>query len=153
MLTSIEGIYENGQVWLLEPLPGVARARVVVTLLPEPLVPLPPPAADTSDQVGSLPPDGAPEAPSALGRDLLAIRLRAIARGMPLESADAILVEVREDRAQAARTLRQMEPQERAAYLGGMHERWRDRLGPSDDFARRKQEEIDLEDRRMGSQS
>lgn len=35
MLTTIEGIYENGVVRLLEPLSGVQRARVVVTLLPE----------------------------------------------------------------------------------------------------------------------
>ena len=31
MLTSVEGFYENGVVRLLEPLPGVAQARVVVT--------------------------------------------------------------------------------------------------------------------------
>ena len=35
MLTSVEGIYENGVVHLLEELPGVARARVVVTVLPD----------------------------------------------------------------------------------------------------------------------
>jgi len=35
MLTSIEGVYENGVVHLLEPLPGVIRARVVVTVIPE----------------------------------------------------------------------------------------------------------------------
>jgi hypothetical protein len=101
MLTSIEGIYENGQVRLLEPVPGVVRARVVVTLLPEPVVPLPPLAADTSDQVGTLAPDGAAVAPSALGRDLLAIRQRALARGLALVPVDAILEEVRQGRAEA----------------------------------------------------
>jgi|APLow6443716910_1056828.scaffolds.fasta_scaffold1179773_1 hypothetical protein len=36
MLTSVEGIYEHGKVRLLEPLTGIDRARVVVTVLPEP---------------------------------------------------------------------------------------------------------------------
>ena len=35
MLKTVEGIYENGQIKLLEPLPGVIRAHVVVTVLPE----------------------------------------------------------------------------------------------------------------------
>jgi hypothetical protein len=101
MLTSIEGIYENGQVRLLEPLPGVARARVLVTLLPEPPAPLPPPAPDTSDQTGNLAPDGAAVELSALGRDLLAIRQRALACGLALAPVDAILEEVRQGRAEA----------------------------------------------------
>lgn len=47
-------------------------------------------------------PDGASAAPmTELGPTLLAIRQRAIARGMPLQSADAILAEVREGRAEA----------------------------------------------------
>ncbi|NEV62353.1 hypothetical protein [Thiorhodococcus minor] len=41
MLTTVEGIYENGQIHLLESLPGVARARVVITVLPETMSPLP----------------------------------------------------------------------------------------------------------------
>ncbi len=46
--------------------------------------------------------DGASAVPmTELGHNLLAIRQRAIARGMPLQSADAILVEVREGRAEA----------------------------------------------------
>jgi len=45
MLMTVEGVYENGQVRLLEPLTGVARARVVVTVLPDP----PNPAADPLD--------------------------------------------------------------------------------------------------------
>jgi len=36
MLTSVEGIYEHGEVRLLEPLPGIERARVLVTVLPDP---------------------------------------------------------------------------------------------------------------------
>lgn len=39
MLTSIEGIHEDGQIRLLEPLPGIERARVLVTLLPETMAP------------------------------------------------------------------------------------------------------------------
>ncbi|MEE4379776.1 MAG: hypothetical protein V2J55_19995 [Candidatus Competibacteraceae bacterium] len=35
MLKTVEGVYENGQVKLLEPLPGIDRARVVVTVLPD----------------------------------------------------------------------------------------------------------------------
>lgn len=57
MLTSIEGIYENGRVRLLEPLPGVMRARVVVTLLPEPTAPRPPPAEDTTEHAAGVAPD------------------------------------------------------------------------------------------------
>jgi len=36
MLMTVEGVYQDGQVRLLEPLTGVARARVVVTVLPDP---------------------------------------------------------------------------------------------------------------------
>lgn len=35
MLTAVEGIYENGAIRLLEPLPGVSWARVVVMILPD----------------------------------------------------------------------------------------------------------------------
>ena len=35
MLKTVEGVYENGQVKLLEPLPGIVRARVMVTVLPD----------------------------------------------------------------------------------------------------------------------
>ena len=35
MLATVEGVYENGRVTLLEPLPFSTRARVVVTVLPD----------------------------------------------------------------------------------------------------------------------
>ena len=35
MFMSVEGIYENGTVYLLEPLFGVARTRVVVMVSPD----------------------------------------------------------------------------------------------------------------------
>ncbi|MBF0238049.1 MAG: hypothetical protein HQM12_10110 [SAR324 cluster bacterium] len=34
-MISVNGIYENGKVTLLEPLPHVAKARVIVTILEE----------------------------------------------------------------------------------------------------------------------
>ena len=37
MLSSVEGIYEHGNVRLLEPLTGIGRARMVVTVVPEPV--------------------------------------------------------------------------------------------------------------------
>lgn len=101
MLTSIEGIYENGQVRLLEPLPGVVRPRVVVTLLPEPVAPITPPTAGTTEPAGGIAPDGSGGTISPLGRDLLAIRQRALERGLALASVDVILEEVRQGRAEA----------------------------------------------------
>ncbi|WP_295452784.1 hypothetical protein [uncultured Thiodictyon sp.] len=99
MLTSIEGVYENGQVRLLEPLPGVVRARVVVTVLPEP-----PPAWLEDKPVAPLAGDAVvdhDQPRSELGRALAAIRRRASAQGQPLQSADAILCEVQQGRAEA----------------------------------------------------
>ena len=89
MLTSIEGVYENGVVRLLEPLPGLARARVVVTVLPE-----------------------AWPQPSPI------------------------------------KTLREMTPEERERYLQEMYARWRGMQSSSEEFALRKQEEVELENRR-----
>ena len=34
MLKTVEGVYENGQFKLVEPLPGIVDARVVMTVLP-----------------------------------------------------------------------------------------------------------------------
>ncbi|MFB1490566.1 MULTISPECIES: hypothetical protein [unclassified Thiocapsa] len=114
MTPSVEGVYENGQVRLLEPLPGVAWARVVVTVLPDasppgsprglsPTVPLP---AATEPEATATPvapltgvdavDHGQPR--TELGLELLAIRRRAIARGLLLQSADSILEEVRQGR-------------------------------------------------------
>lgn len=45
MLKTVEGVYENGQVKLLEPLPGIDRARVVVTVLPDQFSTLKPPVS------------------------------------------------------------------------------------------------------------
>ena len=92
MLTTIEGIYENGVVRLLEPLTGITRARVVVTVLP------PMSAADATP----LPaPDNSLEAfkpVTELGQQLLAIRQRALATGMKPMSQDEVLAEVRRRR-------------------------------------------------------
>jgi len=101
MLTSIEGIYENGRVRLLEALPGVVRARVVVTFLPEPAAPLPPTAAGPAEPGGATAAVGATAQLSDLGRDLLTIRQRALAHGLTLAPVDAILEEVRQGRAEA----------------------------------------------------
>jgi hypothetical protein len=38
-VTAVEGLYEKGQVRLLESLPGVIRDRVVITIIPETLFP------------------------------------------------------------------------------------------------------------------
>ncbi len=92
MLMTIEGVYENGAVRLLEPLPGVARARVAVTVLPE--------------------------AP-------------------PMQSQ--------------RKTLRQMSDAEREQYFDEMHARWQGRQSSSDEFARHKKEEIDMENRHFES--
>jgi hypothetical protein len=102
MLTSIEGIYENGRVWLLEPLPGVVRARVVVTLLPEPAA-LPPAAAEplaaapTETRTGDpVVDDYRPR--TDLGRDLLARRRAYVRGGGKLIGWEEIEAEVAERR-------------------------------------------------------
>lgn len=85
MLTSIEGIYENGHIHLLETLPNIKRARVVVTVLPDtPPIAFATPATET------------------LGQQLRALRGLAIAKGMPLLDQDAILEEVRQRRGEDA---------------------------------------------------
>lgn len=89
MLTSIEGIFENGQVRLLETVAGVVRARVVVTLLRE-------------EETARSP----------------------------------------------IKTIREMTQEERATYLREMHARWHGKQSSSEAFALRKQEELDLENRR-----
>jgi hypothetical protein len=97
MLTSIEGIYENGQVRLLEPLPGVERARVLITLLPESMVPMKadetPAAAVSADLVVER-----FEPRSELGRKLRALRRKYVEAGGKLLTADEIEAEVRERR-------------------------------------------------------
>lgn len=103
MLTSVEGIYENGAVRLLEPLPGVSRARVVITLLPD--------QQKMSDESGisnqakaedmALEHDQEEEdfkPQTELGKRLLEIRQRAIAKGMRLLSWDEVNEEVRQRR-------------------------------------------------------
>lgn len=102
MLTSIEGIYENGQVRLLEPLPGVVRARVVVTLLPEP-TPLPPAAAEPLATSPTEARTGDPvidnyRPRTDLGRDLLALRRAYVRGGGKLFSWEEIEAEVAERR-------------------------------------------------------
>lgn len=41
MTTSVEGIYENGAVRLLQPLPGIEKARVRITVLSDAVVSIP----------------------------------------------------------------------------------------------------------------
>lgn len=101
MLVSIEGIYENGKVRLLETLPGVVRARVVVTLLPEPL--LAPLAAEPGVPSPSEPKTGDPVVDdyrprTDLGRELIARRRAHIRGGGRLVGWDEIEAEVAERR-------------------------------------------------------
>lgn len=104
MLTSIEGVYENGVVRLLEPLAGVTRARVVVTLLPDTLSPwpLPEPTATTETrqsqpQTGDAVVDHY-QPRTELGRKLIELRRAYIEGGGKLMTQDEILAEVRRRR-------------------------------------------------------
>jgi hypothetical protein len=101
MLTTVEGIYENGMIRLLEPVPGVVRARVVVTVLPDQVNTLDRDSAlvksdDISLEKDQMEEDFNPK--SELGKQLWEIRQRAIAKGMKLLSQDEILEEVRRRR-------------------------------------------------------
>ena len=100
MLTAVEGIYENGAIRLLEPLPGVSRARVVVTILPESVTTSDAPetfaqakAEDMALEHDQEEEDFKPQ--TELGKRLWEIRQRAIAKGMKLLSQDEVLEEVR----------------------------------------------------------
>ncbi|MBK1648380.1 hypothetical protein [Rhabdochromatium marinum] len=99
MLTSVEGIYENGRVYLLEPLPEVTRARVVVTVLPETRLGASSVSADDQasaalvlSQTGRVDEDASEI--SELGQLLLKVRQRALDQGMPQSSVDAIMDEI-----------------------------------------------------------
>jgi hypothetical protein len=93
MLTSVEGIYEDGQVRLLEPVPGVARARVLVTLLPESMAPLPASETTAGDPVvESFHPR------TELGRRLVELRRAYVEAGGKLLTLEEIEAEVRERR-------------------------------------------------------
>jgi hypothetical protein len=109
MLTTVEGVYENGVVRLLEPLPGVAKARVVVTVLPDPQTPLPeretlsgPPAATT--MAAPVEPPAADaliehyQPRTELGRKLIELRQAYLASGGKLMTQDEILADVRQRR-------------------------------------------------------
>lgn len=112
MLTSVEGVYENGVVRLLEPLPGVAQARVVVTILPDTLTPLP-----QRETPPTLPEETAMEEPARpltgdavvdhyqprteLGRRLIGLRRAYIESGGKLMTQDEILAEVRQRRGES----------------------------------------------------
>lgn len=115
MLTSIEGIYENGVVRLLEPLPGVARARVVVTILPDTLSPLPqhetPPTVESPEAkteetpIKPLTGDAVVDhyqPRTELGRKLIELRRAYIESGGKLMSWDEINEAVRERRGGAS---------------------------------------------------
>jgi len=116
MTTRVDGADENGQMRLLEPLTGVVRARVAVTVLPD--IPLPwspraippavhPPAATAPEEATTA----MPVAPltgdavvdhyqrrTALGRDLLELRRAYILGGGKLLSWDELDEEMRERR-------------------------------------------------------
>ncbi|MBK1704384.1 hypothetical protein [Halochromatium glycolicum] len=97
MLTSIEGIYEDGQVRLLEPLPGVERARVVITLLPESMVPV----DGTQTPAATVTPDPVVEhfePRTELGRRLWTLRRKHVEQGGKLLTPEEIDAEVRERR-------------------------------------------------------
>jgi hypothetical protein len=109
MLTSVEGIYENGVVRLLEQLPGVARARVVVTVLPD----APSSRPQPSSQLVPVSPENRKvdaEAPTGdtvvdtyqprteLGRKLIELRRAHVQAGGKLVNWDEIDAEVRERR-------------------------------------------------------
>jgi len=103
VLTSIEGIYENGVVHLLEPLPNVGRSRVVVTVLPATLSALPVPEPQLLTQTGVQPLTGDDvvdhfEPKTDLGRKLIALRRAYVQGGGKLQSLDEINAEVRERR-------------------------------------------------------
>ncbi len=103
MLTSIEGIYENGQVHLLGPLPDIERARVVVTLLPESMVPLK--ATETpAATVAAEPVVERFEPRSELGCKLTALRRKYVEGGGKLLTVDEIMAEVRAGRGGAEET-------------------------------------------------
>lgn len=113
MLTSVEGVYENGVVHLLEPLPGMVRARVVVTVLPDaeasrstPSLPVQPDSpenreAKTESPTGDAVSDSY-QARTDLGRKLLALRRAHVQAGGRLLSWDEIDAEVSERRGGAA---------------------------------------------------
>jgi hypothetical protein len=78
MLTTVEGIYEHGQVHLLEPLSGVEWARVVVTVLPASRHPPLEEAPRTANDAGFPVTDfESPDAPSVYqGRPLTLQQMR-----------------------------------------------------------------------------
>lgn len=115
MLAAVEGVYENGVVRLLEPLPGgVQQARVVVTFLPDTLAPLPrnaaPQKSTSQEQKVSIPPrpmigDAVVDhyqPRTELGRQLIELRRTYIEEGGKLLSWEEIDAEVHERRGGAA---------------------------------------------------
>lgn len=109
MLTSVEGIYDKGVVHLLEQLPGVVRARVVVTVLPDvpsswPQHASPPLLSSSEDQkVDAEQPTGDAVVDSyqprtELGRKLIELRRAHIRAGGQLLNWEEIDAEVRERR-------------------------------------------------------
>lgn len=109
MLAAIEGVYENGVVRLLEPLPqSVKRARVVVTVLPDTLSSLicntPDAAAETQAAAAaprSLTDDAVVDhyqPRTELGRKLIELRRAYIENGGTLMTQDEVLAEVRRRR-------------------------------------------------------
>lgn len=109
MLTSIEGIYDNGVVRLLEPLSGhVKMSRVVVTVLPDtpsPLICHAPDATAETQAVAAAPRSLTGNAVvdhyqprTELGRTLIELRRAHVEQGGKLLSWDGIDNAVRERR-------------------------------------------------------
>lgn len=111
MLTSIEGVYENGMVHLLEPLPkSVTWARVVVTVLPDTLAPSPrsalSPVADNQEKAAKTPHRPLTgddvvdhyQPRTEMGRKLIELRRAYIENGGALMTQDEVLAEVRRRR-------------------------------------------------------
>ncbi|CAK0781597.1 hypothetical protein CCP4SC76_7890006 [Gammaproteobacteria bacterium] len=85
-----------------------------------------------------------------IGRRALEARRAYIEGGGKLMTQDELLDYMHStgDEQPPRKTLRQMNDDEREQYLQEMHARWHGRLSSSEEFAQRKQEEIDLENRR-----
>lgn len=109
MLISVEGVYENNTVRLLEPIPGIARARVVVTVLPDSPLPLSAEGSvadddgsDTAEKpIRSLTGDAVVDhyqPRTELGRKLIELRRAYIEEGGTLASWEDIDADARERR-------------------------------------------------------
>lgn len=104
MVICIEGFYENGRVHLLEPLPGILKARVLVTVLPDgppfsgPLRPISDALAEPRYVTGGFSAVDDESEISELGQLLQRIRHQGMAQGMSQDSIEAIMDEIVRER-------------------------------------------------------